>query len=167
MSLLNIVKYFLRLLKPLLMTTHSSPYHTPTRKGRFHFHPLSKEVGRVGGCTPPTSHYSPPEFWWSADILLINNRLQGWNRKSIPLDRESVKVLKSNLPCWGWENEMHHTRCYGSMGFHISYSEIVNVPKYKYPKLNIQGIAVACIARAYHSTAVSRSRQTNIKTLEV
>ena len=57
MSLLNIVKYFLRLLKPLLMTTHSSPYHTPTRKGHFHFHPLSKEVGRVGGRTPPTSHY--------------------------------------------------------------------------------------------------------------
>ena len=115
---------------------HLAPPTTPLPgKGTFTFILSLRKWGGWGAAPLPlltttTSRVlAPPEFWWSADILLINNRLQGWNRKSIPLDRESVKVLKSILPCWGWENEMHHTRCYGSMGFHISYSEIVNVPK--------------------------------------
>ena len=81
------------------LTTPSSPYHTPTRKGHFHFHPLSKEVGRVGGRTPPTSHYYYlPSFGGVRTFSSSTTRLQGWKRKSIPLDRESVTVLKSNLP---------------------------------------------------------------------
>ena len=50
---------------------------------------------------PNTSHFFGGVRTFSSSSI----HLQGWIRKSIPVDREGLTVLKSTLPCWGWEND--------------------------------------------------------------
>ena len=67
--------------------------------------PCSTKTREVlGNPSPAPKRF--PEFWWSRTFSSSSIHLQGWIRKSIPLDREGLTVLKSILPCWGWENAL-------------------------------------------------------------
>ena len=84
------------------------PRDVPRASPSGHLSGLGKSLGRRGCTTqyiPPLGSdvYNTPKVWWSTDILLIINPSTRWIRKSIPVGREGLTVLKSILPCRWWE----------------------------------------------------------------
>ena len=75
------------------------PRDFPRAKPEGNIEGRGKSRGRRGWISQYLPSFGGVRTFSSSSI-----HLQGWIRKSIPVSREGLTVLKSILPCWGWEN---------------------------------------------------------------
>ena len=79
---------------------------TPPKRGRYwEIHPRRPRDFRRPKRFPESEAREKSRGSRFSRISSSSIHLQGWIRKSIPVGREELIVLKSILPCWGWEND--------------------------------------------------------------
>ena len=77
------------------------PRDLPRAKPEGNLEGRGKSWGRRGWISQYIPSFGGVRIFSSSSI-----HLQGWIRKSTPMGREGLTVLKSILPCWGWENDI-------------------------------------------------------------